>query len=282
MEAASTAAATPTLLVDGAGAAAAEGEPVTHGPEAIGAAAESAPAPAPLVTELNDFVPAIVRRGWTRCVTMVRYGWVGVPVRTALAVVGLWRCISVGVGGRTALLALALWPFTGLGVTAGAHRLWSHGTFTPTTTMELLLLLMFAMADQGPVMSWALTHKAHHRHSDTPLDPHNRTRGFWHSHIGWVLDPSTSAGVTREDALRVVTRSSAAVKAHDRHCVWLDPLCNLGVPTAIAACWGDALGGLLVAGALRWIVVQHVTFLVNSMAHGEVRFWLALPRLASP
>ena len=76
---------------------------------------------------------------------------------------------------------------------------------------------------------------------------------------------------TRHDILSVCTRNTRAVKLHDQNSLWWDPLCSLGLPALIASCWGDALAGFLVAGALRWLVVQHFTFFVNSVAHGEPR-----------
>lgn len=193
------------------------------------------------------------------------------PVRLALALAGVILCVLGRVHWRTSLLAFALWPFTGFGVTAGAHRLWTHGSFKPTVVMELLLILMFSMADQGSITAWSLTHKQHHRHSDTDKDPHNRNRGFWYSHFGWVLSMTTLGKMANVDMLHLRDRIHASVflRVHDQHSVWWDPLCALGLPALLAHCWGDALGGLLVAGALRWLIVQHFTFFVNSMAHGE-------------
>ena len=113
---------------------------------------------------------------------------VGVPVRMGLALCGAVLCVLGRVDWRTVVLAVALWPVSGLGVTAGVHRLWTHGSYRPTLFMEALLLLLYSMADQGQVAAWCLTHKAHHRHSDTDQDPHNRNRGFWYAHFSWVFD----------------------------------------------------------------------------------------------
>lgn len=30
-------------------------------------------------------------------------------------------------------------------------------------------------------------HRVHHKYSDTNADPHNRSRGFLFSHIGWLF-----------------------------------------------------------------------------------------------
>ena len=188
--------------------------------------------------------------------------------KIGLAFVGLFHILSGRCSPYTAILAFWLWPFSGLGVTAGVHRLWTHGSYRPTFTMEAILLFMFSMADQGPVLNWCLTHKAHHRYSDTDLDPHNRKKGFWHSHFGWVL-ADTPITIISIDQMHFYTRYTWIVRLHDKVSMWWDPLCSLGLPMLICSRWGDPYGGLLVAGALRWFTVQHFTFFVNSMAHGE-------------
>ena len=196
---------------------------------------------------------------------------VGVPVRMGLALCGALLCVLGRVDWRTVVLAVALWPVSGLGVTAGVHRLWTHGSYRPTLFMEALLLLLYSMADQGQVAAWCLTHKAHHRHSDTDQDPHNRNRGFWYSHFAWVFDTDAQIEFEKADVRHFASRYGELIRAHDRHSLWWDPLCSLGLPALLASCWGDTLGGLLVAGALRWMVVQHFTFFVNSVAHGPPR-----------
>ena len=167
----------------------------------------------------------------------------------------------------TLLLAAFMYLFSGLGVTAGVHRYWTHHSYEATPTMELLLLCMFAIADQGSVIGWALTHAVHHRYSDTDHDPHNRTAGFWYSHMAWVFD-NRKFVLPQEEIDRVSLRLSPLVRCHDACSAWLDPLLSLGAPMLIASLWGDAYGGLMVAGALRWCLVLHATFTVNSLAHG--------------
>lgn len=202
---------------------------------------------------------------------MVVYPLIGIPIRAAIALGGLVVLLTGNVKWQTLVLAVALWPIAGIGVTAGAHRLWTHGSFKPTTVMEALLIFMFCFSDQGRILDWAITHKAHHRYSDTENDPHNRKRGFWYSHFGWTIEGAMLEMPPHIDVVCVCTRNTRLVKFHDRNSLWLDPLCSLGLPALVASCWGDARGGMLVAGALRWFIVQHFTFFVNSIAHGEPR-----------
>jgi len=193
---------------------------------------------------------------------------VGIPLRHVLALWGIVLLLSGSVDWRTALLSLGLWVTSGLGVTAGAHRLWTHQSFVASPALEVLLMLMFSMADQGPIQGWTLTHAMHHYASDTASDPHNREEGFWHAHFGWLFSVNRFTLSMREHD-RVVRGLGPAVHFHDRHYLYWDPLWSLGFPAAVASLWGDVRGGLLLAGAFRWCFVQHITFFVNSVAHGE-------------
>mmetsp|Transcript_45788 Transcript_45788/g.102574 ORF Transcript_45788/g.102574 Transcript_45788/m.102574 type:complete len:364 (-) Transcript_45788:43-1134(-) len=193
---------------------------------------------------------------------------IGIPLRHLLGLYGLRLCLQGQVPWQTGLFSLLLWPVSGFGVTAGAHRLWTHQAYKASPTMEALLMLMFSIADQGPIQGWALTHAMHHAASDTRWDPHDRTAGFWYAHFGWLFSGMKFRLASREYN-RVLSGLGPAVFFHDRHSLWWDPLWSHGFPALVAAFWGDWVGGLFVAGALRWMTVQHITFAVNSVAHGQ-------------
>lgn len=83
--------------------------------------------------------------------------------------------------------AFILWPITGLGITAGVHRLWAHRSYNATLPYRFLLMLFNSIANQGPIYHWARDHRVHHKYSETDADPHNATRGFFFAHMGWLL-----------------------------------------------------------------------------------------------
>lgn len=213
-----------------------------------------------------------VCRTWGHVCQLYRNGILiqalGVPARHFLGLYGLLLCLRGVVGWRTLLFAFTLWPVSGLGVTAGAHRLWTHRSYEATAFMQGLLMMMFSVADQGTIEGWALTHAMHHNASDTCWDPHNRQAGFWHAHFGWLY-ATQRFHLPASDYLRVKSGLGPVVRFHDTVCLAWDPFWSLGMPTLVASFWGEALNGLFVAGALRWMFVQHVTFFVNSVAHGE-------------
>ncbi|XP_068706353.1 stearoyl-CoA desaturase 5-like isoform X1 [Montipora foliosa] len=75
----------------------------------------------------------------------------------------------------------------GIGITCGAHRLWAHRSYKATWPFRLLLMLFNSMASQNSIFEWTRDHRAHHKYSETDADPHNAKRGFFFSHVGWLL-----------------------------------------------------------------------------------------------
>ncbi|XP_045779957.1 acyl-CoA Delta(11) desaturase-like [Maniola jurtina] len=74
-----------------------------------------------------------------------------------------------------------------VGVTAGAHRLWSHRSYKAKMPLQILLMLMNSLTFVKTTTDFVRDHRLHHRYSDTDADPHNATRGFFYSHIGWLM-----------------------------------------------------------------------------------------------
>ena len=87
----------------------------------------------------------------------------------------------------TLLWAFILWPITGIGITGGVHRLWSHRSYKASFPLRVYLMLSNSIANQGSIWHWARDHRVHHKHSETHADPHNATRGFFFSHMGWLF-----------------------------------------------------------------------------------------------
>src|SRR5947199_2209275 len=96
-------------------------------------------------------------------------------------------------------LLLGMYLLTGLGITVGFHRLFTHRSFETNRVMQFILAALGSMAVEGPLIKWVAMHRRHHQHSDQPGDPHSPhlhgrgilglLRGMWHAHLGWVFDP---------------------------------------------------------------------------------------------
>jgi len=156
-----------------------------------------------------------------------------------------------------------LWALTGLGITAGYHRLFSHRSYKANALVRFMYVLLGGSAWQNSVIEWCSDHRRHHRHVDTDRDPYNAKKGFWWSHMGWIL---------------VEKKSNDFSNVHD---LMKDPICkwqhdhyykitiafNLGVPILLGLIFGNVWGMLLFVGLVRVVLVHHFTFCINSVAH---------------
>ena len=165
--------------------------------------------------------------------------------------------------GLFVFLAMA----TGLSITLGYHRLFSHLTFNARWPVKLFTLLFGAAAFEGSVLGWAADHRRHHKFSDHDDDPHDISKGFFHAHIGWLLfrmGPDTPLTWVRD-----LQKDRLAVWQHE-HYLPLALTIGFGLPTLAGYLWGGwtaALGAFLIAGAARIVFVHHMTFCINSLCH---------------
>jgi stearoyl-CoA desaturase (delta-9 desaturase) len=160
----------------------------------------------------------------------------------------------------------------GMAITCGYHRLFSHATYEAHPALKLLYLLFGAMALQNSVLIWSAGHRVHHRHIDEPeRDPYCARRGFWFSHIGWMLRDYPS-GEPDFAVVRDLERDPW-VRWQHRHYLAIALAMNIGVPLGIGWLCGDVVGVFLLVGVLRLVVSHHTTFCINSLAH----MWGAQP-----
>ena len=152
-----------------------------------------------------------------------------------------------------------------VGITAGYHRLWAHRSYNASKPLQYFLAFAGAGAVEGSIKWWSRGHRAHHRYTDTDLDPYNAHRGLLWSHIIWmIVKPRRKPGVVDISDLS----KNEVVRWQHRWYVWLILLMGFGVPTVIPGLlWGDWRGGYVYAGAARLLFVHHSTFCVNSLAH---------------
>lgn len=80
-----------------------------------------------------------------------------------------------------------------MGITLSFHRQLSHRSFTTPKWLEYALAYCGVLAVQGEPIEWVSSHRYHHLHTDTPLDPHSPYEGFWWSHMGWLLNNGVSS-----------------------------------------------------------------------------------------
>jgi len=193
-----------------------------------------------------------------------------------------------------------LYLLTGFGVTVGFHRLFTHRSFKTGPVVRAILAVLGSVAIEGPVISWVADHRKHHAFSDMegdPPSPHvghgggwrGELRGFAHAHMGWLFIHTQRGARARyaPDLLR-----DPVVRFVDRTFV-LWAVSGFVAAFALGALIGGSLTagltGLLWGGAVRLLVLHHLTYSINSVCHvfGRRRFattdesrnvfWLALP-----
>ncbi len=199
---------------------------------------------------------------------------IGPLVGTIAAIVLLW---GAGAGGIDLALFVSFYAFTGLGVTVGYHRLFTHRSFEVPIPIRLALAVAGSMSMQNSIIEWVATHRRHHAYADEYGDPHSPhllekaglrgvLRGLWHAHLGWFLAPErtdTSRWAPDLEADPLIARIDRAF-----------PLLT-GMTLALPAVLGGVLSwslvgaatGLLWGGLLRIFLLHHVTWSINSICH---------------
>ena len=158
------------------------------------------------------------------------------------------------------------WMANGMSITAGYHRLWAHRAYQAHPILKWFFAVFGGMAVQNSILIWATGHRIHHRHvDDVDHDPYSAKRGFWFSHIGWMLRNYPSGEVDFDRAPDLL--KDKVVMFQHRHYLWFAFGSNFGIVMALGALYGDMWGFVLVAGFLRLFVSHHATFFINSLAH---------------
>uniref|UniRef100_A0A6G1SE72 Stearoyl-CoA desaturase 5 n=1 Tax=Aceria tosichella TaxID=561515 RepID=A0A6G1SE72_9ACAR len=171
---------------------------------------------------------------------------------------------------RTVLWSYAAAYISGLGITGGAHRLWSHRAYKARAPVEILLMILQTMAGQNSIYTWSRDHRVHHKFSETDADPHNIKRGFFFAHMGWLCCKKHPE--VREKGKLIDMSDLEAnpiVMFQHRHFWWMATLFMVVVPVAVPVLlWHERLWTSFVfAFMLRYILSLHGTWLVNSAAH---------------
>jgi stearoyl-CoA desaturase (Delta-9 desaturase) len=202
------------------------------------------------------------------------YVFVLVPfLALAAAVPAVW---GWGLSWTDVTLFAALYLVTGLGITVGYHRYFTHGSFKARKGLRIALAVAGCMAVQGPVVQWVADHRRHHAFSDREGDPHSPWRygdttgallkGMFHAHVGWLFDRrQTNPARYAPDLLK-----DTAVRRTSRlFILWAG--IGLFLPGIIGglvtSSWTGAWTAFFWAGLVRVALLHHVTWSINSLCH---------------
>lgn len=197
--------------------------------------------------------------------------WRNVILMTLLhtgALYGLLLIPSANV--LTLIWTLACFVFSALGITAGAHRLWSHRSYKASLPLRIFLAFANSMAFQNDIYEWSRDHRVHHKYSETDADPHNAVRGFFFAHIGWLLVRKHPDVIEKGRKLEITDlKADKVVMFQRRHYKMSVLLMCFFVPMAVPwFLWGESLWvAYFVPTVLRYTLVLNATWLVNSAAH---------------
>jgi stearoyl-CoA desaturase (Delta-9 desaturase) len=170
------------------------------------------------------------------------------------------------------------YTLSGLGITVGFHRLFTHRSFKTTRVVRALLAVFGSMAVEGPVIEWVSTHRKHHRFSDAAGDPHSphvdqapgwrgALRGLAHAHVGWMFRGQDMANPARYAKDLLADRDLRFISRTFPLWVAVGLLVPFGLGLALTGSLTGGLTGLLWGGAVRVLLLHHVTFSINSLCH---------------
>ncbi|XP_050310550.1 acyl-CoA Delta-9 desaturase-like isoform X2 [Anthonomus grandis grandis] len=167
----------------------------------------------------------------------------------------LWGLVVGGIGG--------------FGVTAGAHRYWTHKCFKAKLPLKLILLACYSVAGQNTLREWVRDHRVHHKFSETDADPHNANRGFWFAHVGWLCmrkHPEVYRKGRTVDLSDIT--GDPLLEFHRRHWMWFKLLFCFLIPTAVLplSC-GRSWTSAFQVNLARYCLNLNFTWAVNSFAH---------------
>src|SRR4029079_12690566 len=177
------------------------------------------------------------------------------------------------------LVVLAItYTLTGLGITVGFHRLFTHSSFKTARPVRALVAVLGSMAIEGSVNDWVATHRKHHNHSDAPGDPHSPhldpapgwrgvLRGLGHAHVGWMFRGKDMANPARYARDLLADRDLCFINRTFPLWVAVGLALPFGLGVALTGTVAGGLTGLLWGGAVRVFLLHHVPFSINSLCH---------------
>jgi sn-1 stearoyl-lipid 9-desaturase len=189
-----------------------------------------------------------------------RIDWATVVFMVIVHVGALFAFLPSNFNWSAVGVALFLyWVTGGLGITLGWHRLVTHRSFQTPKWLEYFLVFCGTLSVQGGPIWWVGLHRHHHLYSDQPVDHHDSGKGFWWSHMEWML-----RDVPAEEEVAKFTKDIA----EDRFYQFLEKY-FLPIQVVLAVIlYGIGGWPFVVWGVfLRMIFVYHITWFVNSATH---------------
>ncbi|XP_028032379.1 acyl-CoA Delta(11) desaturase-like [Bombyx mandarina] len=171
---------------------------------------------------------------------------------------------------QSVIFGIFMGQLAGFGVTAGAHRYWCHRSYKAKLPLQLILALCYSAAGQNTIYEWVRDHRVHHKFSETSADPHDANRGFFFSHIGWLMMKK------HPDVVKQGSKIDMSDIIHDPVVIFCTKYFILFkitfcwvIPSALPVyAWGELWNIAILSQAFwRYMLSLHFTWSVNSFAH---------------
>ena len=188
------------------------------------------------------------------------YDWTIIIYMASIHLVALLAFLPSNFSWQAIGVTLFLYWLTGaLGITLGFHRLVSHRSFQSPKWLEYMLVFFGTLACQGGPIQWVGLHRIHHKYSDTEPDPHDSNRGFWWSHMAWMLHE-----IPADNDVPRYTQDINEDPFYTFCQTFMVPIqVVLGLILYFLGGWPCVIWGIFV----RLVMVFHFTWFVNSATH---------------
>lgn len=176
------------------------------------------------------------------------------------------------------LAALSFYLRT-FGWEGGHHRYFAHRSYKTGRIFQTILACLGASSGQRGPLWWACHHRAHHRYSDTPNDPHTPIyKSKIYAYIGWMFDKQYCD--TNLDEVKDFSKYPELVWINKYH--YLFPYTLVAVLYVIGQ-WTTLFGQEVGWAAVVWgffvptLLSLQGSTLVNIFAHGsrDPRGWVS-------
>ncbi|XP_068632669.1 acyl-CoA Delta-9 desaturase [Battus philenor] len=217
-----------------------------------------------LVREWEKKIGFVTPIRWTNAIS--------ITIFHLFTVIALFFYISSGQSPKweTLFFGFFVGHVAGFGVTAGVHRYWTHRSYKATLPLQIILVICYSVAGQNNIYNWVRDHRIHHKFSETWADPHDARRGFFFSHVGWLMmkkHPNVIMEGKKIDMSDIA--NDTIVQFHTKYFNFFKIFFCFLIPTLIPIyVWQETwTTAILSQPLLRYMLTLNFTWSVNSFAH---------------
>ncbi|GAB1864915.1 Acyl-CoA Delta(11) desaturase [Camponotus japonicus] len=170
---------------------------------------------------------------------------------------------------RTNIWTFIVGVIGAIGITAGVHRFWTHRAYKAKWPLRIILLILYATAGQNNLFDWVRDHRVHHKYTDTDADPHNSNRGFFFSHVGWLMLKKHPDVIRkgRQIDMKDIMADPVAVFGY-KYFLIVKFIFAFLLPIMVPVYgWNETWSRAFKSQIIRYVIGLNSTWSVNSVAH---------------